>query len=164
MVRAFTFAAATAALVLIGSAPASACQGTACFAQKPKVPGGGFATGNNKGGQVNTQQLNQNRFQGNKLIGADGASIISRDGAGFRPSDINLKRDIVQVGQLDSGLGLYRYRYNDSDQVYVGVMAQEVEALRPDAVARGEDGYLRVNYDSLGVPFRTWEEWTAQSH
>jgi hypothetical protein len=26
-------------------------------------------------------------------------------------SDIRLKRDITQVGELDSGVGLYRYRY-----------------------------------------------------
>jgi hypothetical protein len=36
-------------------------------------------------------------------------------------------------------------------------MAQEVADLKPDAVSRGADGYLRVNYGRLG----TWDEWTA---
>ena len=62
---------------------------------------------------------------------------------------------------MADGIGLYRFQYNWSDQVYVGVIAQEVEALRPDAVTRGRDGYLRVYYDKLGIKFRTYEDWLA---
>ena len=54
----------------------------------------------------------------------------------FRFSDIRLKRDIAVIGRLDSGLGLYRYRYLWGDTVYVGVMAQEVALIRPEAVVR----------------------------
>ena len=78
-------------------------------------------------------------------------------------SDTRLKRDIVPVGRLANGLGLYRYRYLWSDTAYVGVMAQEVELVRPDAVVRGADGYLRVEYDALGIRFQTFDEWTAAS-
>jgi hypothetical protein len=77
------------------------------------------------------------------------------------PSDLRLKRDIIQVARLDNGLALYRYRYKSSDQVYVGVMAQEVLLVRPDAVVRGADGYLRVNYGQLGIHLMTWDEWIA---
>ena len=77
------------------------------------------------------------------------------------PSDIRLKRDVFQVSQLDNGIKLYRYRYLLSDQVYVGVMAQEVAEIAPDAVLQGEDGYLRVNYERLGLRLTTWEEWIA---
>jgi len=76
-------------------------------------------------------------------------------------SDIRLKRDIVQVSRLDNGLGLYRDRYKWSDQVYVGVMAQEVALVRPDAVIQGTDGYLRVDYSRLGLRLMTWDEWAA---
>jgi hypothetical protein len=76
-------------------------------------------------------------------------------------SDIRAKHDIVLLGRLDSGLGFYRFSYLGSDKAYVGVMAQEVEAIRPDAVMRGSDGYLRVNYDRLGLYMQTWEEWVA---
>ena len=34
-------------------------------------------------------------------------------------------------------------------------MAQEVQVVRPDAVIRGHDSYLRVFYDKLGLQFRT---------
>jgi hypothetical protein len=78
-------------------------------------------------------------------------------------SDIRLKRDIVLVDRLDNGLGLYRYRYLWSDTAYVGVMAQEVALVRSDAVLRGSDGYLRVDYAALGLPFQTYDEWTAAS-
>ena len=64
-------------------------------------------------------------------------------------SDIGLKHDIVQLGTAADGIGLYRFQYNWSDQVYVGVIAQEVMAVRPDAVTRGSDGYLLVDYKRL---------------
>jgi len=76
-------------------------------------------------------------------------------------SDIRLKRDIVALGRLDDGLVLYRFRYNWSDQVYVGVMAQEVAAVVPAAVVRGPDGYLLVDYARLGLRMQTWSEWSA---
>ena len=75
-------------------------------------------------------------------------------------SDIRLKRDIVPVGEA-SGLGLYCYRYLWSDTAYVGVMAQEVAAVMPEAVQRGADGYLRVDYSRLGLRLQTWDEWVA---
>jgi hypothetical protein len=78
-------------------------------------------------------------------------------------SDIRLKRDISQVARLNNGVGLYRYRYRWSDQAYVGVMAQEVAEVVPDAVVRGPDGYLRVNYDRLGISLVTWKEWVAST-
>lgn len=77
-------------------------------------------------------------------------------------SDVRLKRDIVLVGRLDDGLGLYRFRYLWSDTDYVGVMAQEVALRYPDAIVRNtSDGYLRVDYSRLGLKFMTLSEWTA---
>jgi hypothetical protein len=78
---------------------------------------------------------------------------------GPAPSDIRLKRDIVLLRRLQNRLGLYRYRYLSSDTVYVGVMAQEVERIVPDAVVSGQDGYLRVDYARLGMRLLTWDEW-----
>ncbi len=84
--------------------------------------------------------------------------------SGVAVSDIRLKRDIALVGRRDDGLGLYRYRYLWSDTVYVGVMAQEVALVHPDAVVRSPlDGYLRVNYPRLGLHLMTLPEWDARS-
>ena len=42
-------------------------------------------------------------------------------------------------------------------------MAQEVAQIVPDAVVRGADGFLRVNYARLGMRLLTWDEWAAKS-
>jgi Protein of unknown function (DUF3300) len=82
-------------------------------------------------------------------------------GRGGRRSDITLKHDIALIGQLDNGIGFYRFAYKGSDTAYVGVMAQDVQRVRPDAVTRGRDGTLRVFYDKLGVKFQTYTQWLA---
>jgi outer membrane immunogenic protein len=79
-------------------------------------------------------------------------------------SDARLKRDITLVGRRDDGLGLYSYRYLWSDTTYVGVMAQEVALIRPDAVVRTAlDDYLRVDYSRLGLTLMTLPEWDARA-
>jgi outer membrane immunogenic protein len=75
------------------------------------------------------------------------------------PSDVRLKRDVTLLARREDGLGLYRYRYLWSDTVYVGVMAQEVAFVDPDAVVQGPDGYLRVYYSRLGLKLMTEAEW-----
>jgi hypothetical protein len=84
-----------------------------------------------------------------------------RGGRGGRRSDIRLKHDIVLLGRLDNGLGFYRFAYNGGGRVYVGVMAQEVQTFAPSAVTRGRDGYLRVDYDKLGLKFQSYDQWMA---
>ncbi len=82
-------------------------------------------------------------------------------GGGGRRSDIALKHDVVLLGRLHNGLGFYRFSYNGSNRAYVGVIAQEVASVMPQAVVRGRDGYLRVFYDKLDVPFETYRRWLA---
>jgi hypothetical protein len=99
---------------------------------------------------------------------AGGAWGLSTDANYANPlvagSDIRLKRDIVLIGRLDDGLGLYRYRYRWSDTLYVGVMAQEVALIHPDAIVRDAlDDYLRVDYGRLGLRLMTLPEWDAKN-
>jgi Protein of unknown function (DUF3300) len=84
-----------------------------------------------------------------------------RGGGGGRRSDVALKHDVVLLGHLDNGLGYYRFSYLGSAKVYVGVIAQEVQTVMPDAVTRGSDGYLRVYYGRLGIKFRKYRDWVA---
>ena len=74
---------------------------------------------------------------------------------------MRLKHDVTMIGRLDNGIGFYSFIYNGDDKVYVGVMAQEVQAVMPEAVVRGRDGYLRVYYETLGLKFQTYDEWIA---
>jgi outer membrane immunogenic protein len=108
-------------------------------------------------------------WEGNYIGGQAGGDWGNNTSASYlaQPtaiSDIRLKRDIMRIGQLDNGLTLYRYRYLWSDTVYVGVMAQEVAEKAPNAVVMGEDGYLRVDYRTLGLQLRTQAEWDALTY
>ncbi len=82
-------------------------------------------------------------------------------GEAWDRSDMRLKHDVVLLGRLDDGLGYYRFVYNGGHTAYVGVMAQEVQTVMPEAVSRGADSYMRVSYDRLGLPFETYDQWVA---
>jgi hypothetical protein len=94
-------------------------------------------------------------------IGGFGGGHRGGGGGGRWRSDLRLKHDLVLLGRLDDGLGYYRFVYNGGHTAYVGVMAQEVETVMPKAVSVGADGYLRVSYDMLGLPFETYVKWLA---
>jgi hypothetical protein len=120
------------------AASAASARGRASFAS---AGGGGFRGGGGGG------------FRGG------GGGGFRGGGGGGRRSDLALKHDVVLLGRLDNGLGFYRFSYLGSDKAYVGVIAQEVQAVLPAAVARGRDGYLRVCYARLGVKFQTYKDW-----
>lgn len=62
-------------------------------------------------------------------------------------SDRRAKTDIHPVGRLDNGLTVYSYRYRGESETQIGLMADEVSKLHPDAVSVGSDGLQRVRYD-----------------
>jgi hypothetical protein len=108
---------------------------------------------------------------GMRARGGGGGRAMARGGGGRGGggrgrgrSDIRLKHDIVLLGYLNDGLGLYRFSYNGSDKPYVGVMAQEVMQIVPAAVTRDRDGYLRVNYEQLGLKFQSYDRWRRSGH
>jgi hypothetical protein len=127
------------------AAAAQASRGRASMASMgPR--GGGMAMAGGGGG-----------FRG----GGGGGGGFRGGGGGGRRSDIELKHDVVLLGYLANGLGYYRFSYLGSSKPYVGVIAQEVQSLVPEAVTRGRDGYLRVYYEQLGLKFRTYSDWLA---
>jgi hypothetical protein len=124
--------------------------------------GGGGAMGGGRRGGGGPMGGGGRRGGGGAMGGGGSMGGGGMGGGGMgMVSDIRAKHDIVLLGHLDNGLGFYRFSYNGSDKAYVGVMAQEVQAVRPDAVVRGSDGYLRVYYDRIGVHMQTWEDWVS---
>ena len=99
------------------------------------------------------------RGGGGAMRGGGGGRGGGGRGGGGRRSDIRLKHDITLLGYLDDGLGFYRFSYNGGDKAYVGVMAQDVQSVMPEAVVRGRDGYLRVDYEKLGLRFESYQQW-----
>lgn len=83
------------------------------------------------------------------LVSAGGSLATGLGSMGIKLSDARLKRDVVRIGELASGLGLYAYRYLHSAARHVGVMAQEVLRLKPEAVVTLPNGFLAVNYGAL---------------
>ena len=74
-------------------------------------------------------------------------SIIGGGARAYAASDIRLKSNIVRVGTHPLGIGIYEYDIFDRRER--GVMAQEVEKVRPEAVAEHPDGYKMVDYAAL---------------
>lgn len=64
-------------------------------------------------------------------------------------SDRRLKRDQTLLSRFKDGLGLWLFRYHDDDELRVGVMADEVEAIRPWALGPLVGGFATVNYGAL---------------
>lgn len=72
-------------------------------------------------------------------------------------SDQRAKEDIVRIGSHPLGIGLYLFRYRPPFRDewghgrQFGVMAQEVEAVMPEAVCVHPNGFRMVNYSMLGI-------------
>jgi hypothetical protein len=68
-------------------------------------------------------------------------------------------KDIRLIGRLDSGIGIYRFKFKGEDKDYVGVIAQDVLENDPSAVSVGDDGYLYVDYPKVGMELMTGARW-----
>jgi hypothetical protein len=80
---------------------------------------------------------------GNLLSGATSL------GSAFLFSDERLKEKIRTVGYSRSGLRVVSYRYRGLPGRHVGVIAQEVAKVFPEAVVSHPSGYLMVNYAEI---------------
>lgn len=111
--------------------------------QAPDIMGGTLANYQNAIDLYNAKAAKSgNTF--NSLLGAAGtaAAIFS---------DRRLKTDIRPTGESINGFPLYRFRYLwDADTEHVGVMADEVERVMPDAVHE-IDGFKAVDYAAIGA-------------
>jgi hypothetical protein len=89
------------------------------------------------------EEQNNQRMMGGLMGG-----LSSMGAAWLGASDERLKENIEKVGKLD-GHSLYRYNYKGHDKEHIGVMAQEVEKKRPDAVHKTAGGVRIVDYGAL---------------
>lgn len=87
-----------------------------------------------------------------EVLGGAGSLASSLASGGMKFSDRRLKRGIKKLGEMPDGLGIYKYSYvwDSINDIQIGVMADEVKALRPWALGpESEDGYMSVDYDKL---------------
>ena len=118
---------------------------TGAQVQNPQFGAGGVPTNYGQAAQQQGQ-WQQGLFNAdmgaynNQLAGAAaiGAAMIS---------DRRLKHNIERIGMHSLGIGIYAYDIFDRHEI--GVMADEVERVIPQAVTTGADGYKRVYYAML---------------
>lgn len=113
------------------------------------------AVNSNYAGQLNAYNAQQQRGAAGLggaagLLGTLGTAAIkywpAAAAAPLAVSDRRLKTDIRRVGKTDGGLPLYAYRYKAGGPHQIGVMAQDVAKVRPDAVGDIGGGFLGVDY------------------
>jgi hypothetical protein len=94
------------------------------------------------------QNQNSNAMMGGLfgLGGTLGSAAMKYGPSLMMMSDRRAKEDIEQVGDLRNGLPVYVFRYKGDGTPQIGLMADDVEQLHPEAVAMGSDGYKRVDY------------------
>ena len=109
------------------------------------------------GGQT---QFQQSGYQSQVMPGGPSGLMQGLQAAGtiasiFGASDIRLKKDIKRVGKLPNGLNVYTWEWTEEAKLLVnkqptmGVIAQEVQEVLPEAVAVHSDGYLMVDYSKV---------------
>lgn len=85
----------------------------------------------------------------NSAMNADARNALGWNAIGGAVSlfsDGDLKEDIVEVGRLYNGLPVYLYTYRGDNVPHIGLLAQEVACINPEAVFVDENGYMKVNY------------------
>lgn len=90
--------------------------------------------------------------------GSTGGLVNVLSGIGqqiFKTSDVRLKQDINYLGSDANGVKFYTWEWTEEGQKIagndpaIGVIAQELQEIMPDAVMEGSDGYLRVDYNKV---------------
>lgn len=106
-----------------------------------------YAAQNNLAAQkyaASQQAANNRTALVSSAIGAAGSGAGLAAGAML--SDERLKENIKPVGKLDNGLTVYCFNYKGDETPQIGLIAQEVKEVKPEAVVE-KDGYLAVKYD-----------------
>jgi hypothetical protein len=96
------------------------------------------------------QQNYQNQMAGyNAKMGMYGniAGALGTAAGGGAFSDRRLKSNVVRVGTHPLGIGVYEYDIFGERQR--GVMADELEKVKPEAVSTHSSGYKMVDYGML---------------
>lgn len=74
-------------------------------------------------------------------------NTIKTGAAIYAASDIHFKENIKQVGTLFNGLPVYVFNYKNDKAPRLGLIAQDVQKVKPEAVKEDKNGYLYIRYD-----------------
>ena len=127
----------------------------------PQQAAGGYANNvNSLLGRYATSTGSSSTTSKKSIMEVVGQMAQAAAQAAAMASEPALKTNVEKVGEFEDGLGIYDYDYlpiegRIADYMPAGrqrgVMADEVEALRPWALGPVIDGYRTVNYAALGA-------------
>lgn len=115
------------------------------------APGANYSGAAGQQGQSNLNQFNAQTGQYNSMLGG----LMNLGGMALFGSDEGIKQDIRKVSDDPRGFGVYEFFYKPEHRdtwghgLHIGVIAQEVQRVRPEAVHRHPDGYLMVDYGAI---------------
>lgn len=115
----------------------------------------GTAAGVNGLGQysslgIQAANVNAQNDPFNTILGAAAGGAGAYGMKMLMGSDRRLKTDIKLVGKMDNGLNVYTYRYKSGGPTMMGVMADEVARVSPQAYVPGAiNGFDAVDYSKL---------------
>ena len=114
----------------------------------------------NRQAQINAARIDA-KARANAAKWQAGGSVV---GAGIGAagmsglfSDISLKENIHFENKIINNLPIYSFEYKNKsygDGRFIGVMAQDVEKIYPEAVIINKNGFKMVNYSKIGIEFR----------
>jgi len=82
-------------------------------------------------------------------VGAVGGGLGTGWATGLAQKSVKrLKEYMVKIGKIDD-INIYKFNFIGKNVTEIGVIAQEIQEIKPECVITGEDGYLRVKYDKL---------------
>lgn len=115
------------------------------YAQMQAVPGANYLGAAQSQGTWDQGLYNQQVGQNNEFT--KGLFSLGTAAAPLMFSDRRLKSSIERIGTHPLGIGVYEYDIFGRREV--GVMADEVLAVRPEAVTTHHSGFLQVDYGRL---------------
>lgn len=128
-----------------------------------QAQGGGIGLASIGGGNAALEMLSRQRFAGAPTtsrtsrgvgLGEIGSLAGGIGGLMTAFSDERLKDDYGVVAMTRTGIPLHVFRYKgegEADPLRLGVMADEVKRVRPQAVHRHSSGYEVVDYAGIGL-------------
>jgi Chaperone of endosialidase len=114
------------------------------------TPTTSYNAANYQGAVASADQMAMQKYQADQqaqsaMISGLAQGVGSIAGGAMMMSDRRMKTDIALVGELFDGTPVYRFRYKSGGPAQIGIMAQDIEMINPEAVAE-IDGVKHVDY------------------
>jgi hypothetical protein len=113
------------------------------------VPGVDYMGAAQNAGNAAMQNYGINAGQYNSQMGGL-YGLLGTGAMMYMMSDRRLKANIKRIAEHPLGIGVYSFTMGG--QPFIGVMADEVERVMPDAIRTDAQGYKSVNYKMLANP------------